>query len=66
MVVTTDNVDAAWSVGWTGGVPNGAGHTANFSPSSNAAHTITVDAPLTLGVLNFYTDSSQTLAGTNA
>ena len=61
----TDNVDAAWSVGWTGGVPNGAGHTANFSPSSNAAHTITVDAPVTLGVLNFYTDSSQTVAGTN-
>jgi hypothetical protein len=62
------------------GLPNGAGHTANFSPDKHTystgnlryeagdpigGHTITLDVPVTLGALNFYNTSSYTLAGAN-
>jgi len=77
-------VNAAWAgdvdgnfsdaTKWAGGLPGGAGHTANFGSTKSAggdpatilSHTITVDAPVTLGVLNFYNSNSQTLAGASA
>jgi hypothetical protein len=51
--------------------PNGAGHTANFfhtksDGGSVGSRTVTVDVPVTLGVLNFHNPSSQTISGSNA
>jgi hypothetical protein len=59
-------VNANWSVGtnWAGGVaPNGVGHTATFSGVINAAQTVTLDAPQTVGTLNFNNSNAYTLAG---
>ena len=56
---------------WAGGVPGGAGHTANFGATLTgggpiAPRTITADTPVTLGVLNFYNPNSQTIVGPGA
>jgi len=78
------NTDANWA-GQTNGTgagiaPNGAGHTANFSPVRHVyalpngwtdtapmgSRTLTVDSPVTVGVLNFYNTNSMTVAGPSA
>jgi hypothetical protein len=75
------NVDADgnWRTGqtsqgtatWAGGIPNGAGHTANFFAVTNydsgqndiGARTVDVDAPLTIGVMNFNNANGYTISG---
>jgi hypothetical protein len=73
------DADGSWPTGqtgagtatWAGGTPNGAGHTANFMAVTNYdsgqntinAHTVTVDAPVTIGVINFNNPNSYTIAG---
>jgi len=55
----------------TTSIPNGPGHTANFyrvtnydtGQSSIGAHTVTVDGPVTIGVMNFNNANSYTIAG---
>jgi len=75
------DADGTWNGGpWMSGlpgnhgaVPNGAGNTANFlgvtdydSGRNNiGAHTITVDAPVTIGVMNFNNANGYTISGAN-
>ena len=47
-------------------VPDGVDHIAMFGLPINAARTITVDAPRTVGALYFNNGNSYTLAGTNS
>jgi hypothetical protein len=52
---------------WAGGVaPNGSDHTATFGPVIDQARTITVDAPQTVGSMNFNSSATYTLAGSNS
>ncbi len=61
------NADGNWSEtgNWTGGVPNGIGHVANFGTIATAAHTVTVDGTPTVGALNFSSPNAYSLAGSN-
>ncbi len=63
------NLDSSgsWSVAgnWTGGVPNSVGATANFGSIITAPRVVTVDAPMTVGSINFDNANSYTLAGTS-
>jgi autotransporter-associated beta strand protein len=60
-------VDAAgaWSnpANWLGGVPNGEGDVATFGNVITANRTITVDAPFTVGRINFADNNSYILGG---
>jgi hypothetical protein len=59
-------INGVWSLSsnWAGGIaPNGIGHTATFGGVINAAHTVTLDAPQTVGTLNFNNPNAYTLAG---
>jgi hypothetical protein len=51
------NVDSngSWSssANWLGGVPNATGATANFGTIITAARTVSIDAPATVGSINF-------------
>jgi hypothetical protein len=63
------NVDAdgTWSTvaNWTfGGAPNGAGHSARFDGPFSAVRTVTLDAPTSVGILNFNVASSIAISGT--
>jgi hypothetical protein len=53
----TWNVDSngSWSssANWLGGVPNATGATANFGTIITAARTVSIDAPATVGSINF-------------
>jgi hypothetical protein len=68
------DADANWgeAINWLGlpnpasPVPNGVDHIAMFGLTINAARTITVDAPRTVGALYFNNGNSYTLAGTNS
>ena len=64
------NVDADgnWSqpANWTAVVPNAVGATAVLGSVITAARTMTVDAPITIGRLDFDDASSYTVAGANA
>ena len=57
--------DGSWSVGtnWTGGVPNGIDHVANFGTIITATKTVTVDGPQTVGAINFSSPIAYTLSG---
>ncbi|MCX5653800.1 MAG: autotransporter-associated beta strand repeat-containing protein [Planctomycetota bacterium] len=58
--------DGQWSLGdnWAGGVPNGVDAAASFLDTPAApARTITVDVPLTVGILNFDNANAYTLVG---
>jgi hypothetical protein len=60
------NVDADgnWSVGaWTKAVPNAEGATAVFSGIITAPRTVTVDAPATIGRIDFVSSHAYTIAG---
>jgi hypothetical protein len=73
------NDDGDWLTGqtssgtatWAGGIPNGAGHTANFFAVTNydsgqndiGAHTVSVSGPVTIGVMNFNNANGYTIAG---
>jgi hypothetical protein len=61
------NADAGgnWSTirNWAGTVPNATDATANFGPVTSAPRTITLDAPMTVGQLNFDSAHAYTLAG---
>ena len=51
---------------WTGSVPNGAGHVANLNTKLASSSTITLNAAVTVGTLNFNnTAASYTIAGAN-
>ena len=68
------DADATWgeASNWLGlpnpanPVPNGVDHIAMFGLTINAARTITVDAPRTVGTLYFNNGNSYTLAGSNS
>jgi hypothetical protein len=68
--IPTWNVDAAgnWTVAtnWTGGVPNAVGVQAVFGDVITAPRTVTVDAPITAGRIDFDNTNTYTIAGTNA
>src|SRR5262249_47248248 len=48
---------------WTGVVPSGVGAVATFGSVINAARTVNVDSPRTVGSMNFVNASSYTIAG---
>jgi len=60
--------DGTWSnaVNWIGAVPNAVGAAADFRSVILAPRTVTVDAPHTVGSLNFDNANRYTLAGSNA
>jgi hypothetical protein len=72
-VTVTLLAGAAWGVdapgnwgvpgNWIGAVPNGPGTVANFGPVITAPRTVTVDAPKTVGTINFNSADSYTIAG---
>ncbi|HWP40526.1 MAG TPA: hypothetical protein VNL70_06330, partial [Tepidisphaeraceae bacterium] len=70
-VVTSSNwnVNASgnWSnpANWSGGVPNAPGAVANFGSVITAPRTVTLDAPMTVGVINFDNANSYTISGTS-
>ena len=63
LVVTGGTVGSTWNVdsdgswsnsaNWSGGVPNAVDATANFGTIITATRTVTVDAPQTVGTINF-------------
>ena len=61
----TANANVNWhhASHWVGGVPHGAGASANLLRRSTAARTITLDKPTTLGTLTIDNSFSYTLAG---
>jgi hypothetical protein len=73
--LASNGTTSVWASGIPGAasstIPNGAGHTANFYRVTNyeteqqtiGAHTVTVDGPVTIGVMNFNNASSYTIAG---
>jgi hypothetical protein len=67
--VPTWNVDANgnWSGAgnWTGGVPNTVGARAVFGSAITAPRTVTTDAPVTVGRIDFNNANSYTIAGAN-
>jgi hypothetical protein len=50
---------------WTNGVPNGIGQTAHFAAAA-APRTISVNSPITLGMINFDSAAGYTIAGPGA
>ncbi len=50
---------------WTTSPPNAVGAIANFLTAITAPRTVNVDAPQTVGVINFNNANTYTLAGTN-
>jgi len=69
IVLSQWNVDADgnWSTAtnWSGGEPNAVGAIANFGTIITSARTVTVDAPKTVGSINFSSPISYTIAGSN-
>ncbi|MEX2141771.1 MAG: PHB depolymerase family esterase [Pirellulales bacterium] len=67
--VGTWNVDASgnWSLpaNWGSGVPNGTGAQAVFGSVITSPHTVTVDAPITVGRLDFENANAYTIAVQN-
>ena len=63
----TWNIDAGgnWSLSanWAGGVPNGTGGEAVLGSVITSPHTVTVDAPITVGRLDFDNANTYTIAG---
>ena len=63
----TWNIDAGgnWSLSanWAGGVPNGTGAQAVLGSVITSPHTVTVDAPITVGRLDFDNANTYTIAG---
>ncbi len=63
------NVDADgdWSVAgnWSGGAPNAIGAVANFGTIITSTHTVTVDAPQTVGQINFSSPVAYTVSGSS-
>ena len=63
------NVDAdgTWSTAgnWIGDVPNGFGAAANFLDKITAPRTVTLDTPVTLGLIKFDNVSKYTVAGSD-
>jgi hypothetical protein len=59
------NSSGNWSnaANWTGGVPNGAGHQANFGNVINAPRTVTVDTPQTVSTITFSSAFAYTISG---
>jgi hypothetical protein len=59
--------DGNWSVpgNWSAGVPNEAGATAVFGSIITAARTVTLDAPHTVGAVNFDNANSYTISGSS-
>jgi hypothetical protein len=57
--------DGNWSepANWLGGAPNAVGAVANFTSVITADRTVTIDAPQTVGQLNFDNEHRYTLAG---
>jgi hypothetical protein len=63
------NVDAdgIWSAGgWTNGVPNAEGAPAVFGGVISTPRTVTVDAPVSVGRIDFVNSITYTIAGTSA
>ncbi|MCX5672094.1 MAG: PEP-CTERM sorting domain-containing protein [Planctomycetota bacterium] len=48
---------------WAKGLPNGVGDTATFGTAITAPRTVTVDAPMTLGKMQFTSGEAYTLSG---
>jgi hypothetical protein len=67
--VPTWNVDANgnWSAAgnWTGGVPNTVGARAVFGGAITAPRTVTADAPITVGRIDFNNANTYTISGAN-
>jgi hypothetical protein len=67
--VPTWNVDANgnWSAAgnWTGGVPNTVGARAVFGGAITAPRTVTADAPITVGRIDFNNANAYTITGAN-
>lgn len=63
MWTATGGGDWSTASNWTGGVPNGLGHTATFGGSITAPSTINIDGAKTLGTLSFNSANAYTLAG---
>ncbi|HWP40403.1 MAG TPA: hypothetical protein VNL70_05710, partial [Tepidisphaeraceae bacterium] len=61
------NASGNWSnpANWSGGVPNAPGAVANFGSVISAPRTVTLDAPMTVGVINFDNANSYTISGTS-
>ena len=61
------NGDGLWTDpgNWSGAVPSVAGDSAALTGAITAPHTITLDAPITVGHLQFDNAKSYTVAGTN-
>jgi uncharacterized protein YjbI with pentapeptide repeats len=57
------NLASNWK---NGSVPNGVDAIASFSENITAPSTVTLDSPVTLGILNFNSSQSYTLAGTGS
>jgi len=57
--------DGDWSeaANWLGGAPNSMGAVANFTSVITADRTVNVDAPQTIGAINFDNEHRYTLAG---
>jgi len=68
-LIPTWNVDADgnWSLAanWNGTVPNAAGARALFGDVIDSPRTVSLDAPVTLGRLDFDNANSYTIGGTN-
>jgi probable HAF family extracellular repeat protein len=64
----TANSNGNWSGtgNWSGGVPNAFGATANFASAITAPHTVTIDSPQIVGVINFDNSNKYTIAGASA
>jgi len=62
------NGDGNWNTpgNWAGAIPNGVDKSADFKSAITAAHTITLDVPVTLGTLNLVNSFSYNFAGANA
>ena len=54
---------ASVSANWTAGLPNGAGHAAVFGSVITTERTVTIDAPITYGVMYFDSSHNYTIAG---
>ncbi|WP_428939059.1 autotransporter-associated beta strand repeat-containing protein [Fontivita pretiosa] len=61
----TGDVDGNWSVAgnWSGGVPNGVDHSANFGSVASNRYAVTVDSPKTVGTMTFSSTIGYTLSG---
>jgi hypothetical protein len=60
--------DGSWSTGtnWTSDLPNAIGASANFGAIITSSRTVTVDAPQTVGSINFFSPISYVISGSNA